>query len=79
MRISRKERGDMEIDMYVLCLLRFKDDKVVFTKEELEKTGREIENFLRKEEFLSSMEKMEGWYVYNLHLGNSCMESSVIS
>jgi hypothetical protein len=33
----------MKIDIYVLCLLKFKDDKIVFTDEELFKIKNRLE------------------------------------
>lgn len=53
----------MRINMYVLCLLRFKDDKVVFTEKELESIGTAIGDFSSGPKVFT---KKMGWYVYKV-------------
>ncbi|MGC1119678.1 MAG: hypothetical protein WBA22_01175, partial [Candidatus Methanofastidiosia archaeon] len=53
----------MRIDMYILCLLRFKDDKVVFTESELGSISIAIRG---QKLFTDSPSKQMGWYVYKV-------------
>ena len=62
----------MDIEMYVLGLLKFKDGKIVFNEKELDcicsKIGECIEN--EKTDSDEKMEKKDGWCVYTLNLEN---------
>ena len=62
----------MNIKMYVLGLLKFKDGKIVFSEKELDcicsKIGECIENGKTNPD--EKMEKKDGWCVYTLNLEN---------
>jgi hypothetical protein len=67
-------KENMRIEMYSLCLFRFKDDKVVFTEGELESISTAIRDSSSGLKFLT---KKMGWYVYKVnipYLENLCGE-----
>lgn len=65
--------------MYVLCLLRFKDDKIVFKKEELSTIGGKIYEYLRKGGLSTDKKENEGWHIYNLCFRQLYSEGSIIA
>ena len=57
----------MKIKMYILGLLKFKNDNIVFNTEELESISQAIDNCLQKKGFLMGRsKKIGGFYVYSL-------------
>ena len=64
-----KKKKQIEIDVYVLCLHKFKDDKVVFTNEDLKTASKKIHKRLKNQRYVkngSKKKKIEEWYVYSL-------------
>lgn len=58
----------LEIDVYILCLHKFVDDKVILDKRELEKASEAICDCLRKRKYLKEErpKEIDRWYVYRL-------------
>lgn len=62
----------IEIDVYILCLHKFEDDRVILDGDELENASRAIKECLKKQDYLGKEEvdeelrQKEKWYVYTL-------------
>ena len=61
----------MKIEMYMLCLLKFEDDKIVFTKAELNSIKDALAEGLQEQKLFIGDEKnresSDGWEVYHLN------------
>ena len=70
----------MKIKMYVLCLLKFEDDDIVFNTEELKSINQTINNCLQQQEFLTDRSKPRGgFHVYSLNPMNLPIDKTNIS
>ncbi len=59
-------KNQTEVDMYVLCLHKFKNDAITLTTKELEDASKKIGQCLSGKNY--SKKKEDGWHVYNLDL-----------
>jgi hypothetical protein len=75
----------MKIEMYVLCLLNFQDDKIVFTNQELDSIKDAIANGLQEQKLFTgggqNRESRDGFEVYSLNskkVGSCLSEGAAI-
>ncbi|MBU7027999.1 MAG: hypothetical protein HXS48_13775 [Theionarchaea archaeon] len=68
------KKNQTEVDMYVLCLHKFRDDRIALTTDELKNASNEIgkclqrQNYFKNNCFKNRLKKIEGWHVYSLNL-----------
>ncbi|MBU7016720.1 MAG: hypothetical protein HXS44_04380 [Theionarchaea archaeon] len=72
MRILNMRAKKTEMDVYILCLHKFKDDRVIITQEQLDNAGTAIEGSLKAKGYLKGGKEKRGvWHVYRLTLDNT--------
>ncbi len=66
-----REKDEVEIDVYILCLHKFEDDKVILNKDELRNASNAIRECLKQKKYLKKGPKeKENWYIYGLNPEN---------
>lgn len=66
----------MKAEMYVLGLLNFEDDRIVFSSEEIMRMNEAMRSSLQKLELSKEEPRtMGGWHVYSLDPAELCIES----
>jgi hypothetical protein len=67
-----RKNTEAYIEIYILCLFKFRDDKIVFSREELEKLSRALNKHLHSLGYANeeNPEKINDWYITHLRNEN---------